>query len=139
MAYSISPILIVLTAIFMAISSSLASEKNLPASTISAAPALLPDPSAPLSAPPALSPYITPLFPSPGGSELSPSESSLPIIPSSPSPPNPDAMAAPGPGMAFAPSGLLPDSSSLRLNVTGFLSSIVVSGLVAFGLMQLSS
>ncbi|KAI3449549.1 hypothetical protein Pfo_006214 [Paulownia fortunei] len=126
MANSISPSLIILVTVFMAFSSSLTSGNNLPASTISAAPALLPDPIAPLSAPPALSPDIAPLFPSPGGSELSPSESSLPLIPSSPSPPNPDAMAAPGPGMAFAPSGLLPDSSSGRLNVAVFLSSMVV-------------
>ncbi|KAK4376313.1 hypothetical protein RND71_006990 [Anisodus tanguticus] len=53
---------------------------NMPASTISAAPALLPNP--PLSSSP-LSPDITPLFPSPGGSELARSDSSLPTIPSS--------------------------------------------------------
>ncbi|XP_011082503.1 classical arabinogalactan protein 26-like [Sesamum indicum] len=132
MAYSITPFLIVLLSIFMAISSSLA---NLPASTISAAPALLPDPISPSSPPPALSPDITPLFPSPAGSELSPTESSVPIIPSSPSPPNPDVVAAPGPDMAFPPSGLLPDSSSLRLNLPGFLIPMLVSCLVAFGLM----
>ncbi|KAL0371396.1 UNVERIFIED_CONTAM: hypothetical protein Sangu_0457700 [Sesamum angustifolium] len=86
MAYSITPFLIVLaTSIFMLFSPTPASGINLPASTVSAAPALLPDPTAPLSSPPALSPDIAPLFPSPGGSELSPSESSMPLIPSSPS------------------------------------------------------
>ncbi|XP_011079744.1 classical arabinogalactan protein 26 [Sesamum indicum] len=127
MAYSITPFLIVLsTSIFMLFSSTPALGINLPASTISAAPALLPDPIAPLSSPPALSPDIAPLFPSPGGSELSPSESSVPLIPSSPSPPNPDAMVAPGPGTALAPSGSMPDSSSVRLNSPVLFSSIVV-------------
>ncbi|PWA54917.1 classical arabinogalactan protein 26 [Artemisia annua] len=87
------------------------------ANTISAAPALLPtiSSSPPLSSPsPALSPDITPLFPSPSGSGLSPSESSLPTIPSSPSPPNPDDISTFGPNtMALSPSGSLPDSSSV--------------------------
>ncbi|CAI9781133.1 unnamed protein product [Fraxinus pennsylvanica] len=119
----------------MAFSSSLALKKasqlSEPASTISAAPALLPYP--PLSAPPpALSPDIAPLFPSPGGSELSPSESSMPTIPSSPSPPNPDVMAAPGPGVALPPEGLLPDSSALALNLQGSVCFILALSLVAF-------
>ncbi|XP_031123171.1 classical arabinogalactan protein 26 [Ipomoea triloba] len=88
---------------------------NLPTSTISAAPSLLPFP--PSSSPPALSPDITPLFPSPGGSELAPSDSSLPTIPSSPSPPNPDEILAPGPLMAaLSPSGSLPVSPSVSLH-----------------------
>ncbi|XP_059300945.1 classical arabinogalactan protein 26-like [Lycium barbarum] len=91
------------------------SPATIPASTISAAPALLPNP--PLSSPPfpALSPDITPLFPSPGGSELAPSDSSLPTIPSSLSPPNPDAMVAPGPFMPFQPSGSFPIYSAIPL------------------------
>ncbi|XP_019188459.1 PREDICTED: classical arabinogalactan protein 26 [Ipomoea nil] len=91
---------------------------NLPTSTISAAPSLLPfPPSSSPPLPPALSPDITPLFPSPGGSELAPSDSSLPTIPSSPSPPNPDEILAPGPLMAaLSPSGSLPVSPSVSLH-----------------------
>ncbi|KAK4338758.1 hypothetical protein RND71_043245 [Anisodus tanguticus] len=109
--------------IFPNFSSSLA---IMPASTISAAPALLPNP--PLSSPPlsALSPDITPLFPSPGGSELAPSDSSLPTIPSSLSPPNPDAMVAAGPFMPFQPSGSFPIYSAIPL--ASFCSAILVFG-----------
>ncbi|KAL2510590.1 classical arabinogalactan protein 26 [Abeliophyllum distichum] len=125
---------LILVMVFMASSSSLAFKKasqlSVPASTISAAPALLPYP--PLSAPPALSPDIAPLFPSPGGSEPSPSESSIPTIPSSPSPPNPDAMAAPGPGVAFPPEGMLPVTSAVALNLQGSVCFILVLSLVAF-------
>ncbi|KAM7495919.1 hypothetical protein LguiA_020333 [Lonicera macranthoides] len=119
--------------------STLSSLSALPTSTISAAPALLPNP--PLSSPsPTLSPDISPLFPSPAGDGLSPTESSLPIIPSSPSPPNPDDMvAASGPGMAFPPSESMPTSSSVPLNVQfGTLSSSMVMGLSAFWFLQLS-
>ncbi|XP_073133632.1 classical arabinogalactan protein 26-like [Henckelia pumila] len=136
MAHSITQFLIILAPIFMAFSPmSFAVQQELPASTISAAPALLPDPISPVSEPPALSPDITPLFPSPGGSALSPSDSSLPTIPSSPSPPNPDAMEASGPGAALEPMGTLPDSSTVRLSVQGFLNSIAVLCLVAFGFL----
>lgn len=114
-------------ATLMAFSCLLVMGDNLPPSTISAAPALLPDPSSsPSSSPPALSPDIYPIFPSPGGSELAPSDSSAPLIPSSPSPPNPDASAAPGPGAAFSPEGVLMDSSSDGRRVEVLLSSMVV-------------
>ncbi|CAH8320683.1 unnamed protein product [Eruca vesicaria subsp. sativa] len=63
-------------------------------STISAAPSFLPE--APSASPPeAMSPDISPLFPTPGSSEMSPSpsdSSEMPTIPSSLSPPNPDAV-----------------------------------------------
>ncbi|XP_021820092.1 classical arabinogalactan protein 26 [Prunus avium] len=119
--------------IFMASHSSLAleSQPEPQFSSISAAPALLPG--APLSSSPTLSPDISPLFPSPGGVPLSPAESSLPTIPSSRSPPNPEDTVAPGPGLAFAPSGSLPVShsspvtSSLPLNVILFLGLLVCS------------
>ncbi|XP_027098025.1 classical arabinogalactan protein 26 [Coffea arabica] len=111
------------------VSTTLPDQPQLSTSTISAAPALLPD--APLASPPALSPDITPLFPSPGGSELSPSESSLPTIPSSPSPPNPDAIEAPVPFLAFSPLGSLPFSSSNQLKVSGFLSSALLPAFLA--------
>ncbi|RXI02657.1 hypothetical protein DVH24_002735 [Malus domestica] len=63
--------------LFMASHSSLAlqSQPETQFSSISAALALLPG--APLSSSPTLSPDISPLFPSPGGVPLSPSESSL--------------------------------------------------------------
>ncbi|MCD7468031.1 hypothetical protein HAX54_005818 [Datura stramonium] len=118
---SLIPLMIFL--ICQSFSSSLAS---MPASTISAAPALLPNP--PLSSPPlyAFSPDITPLFPSPGGSELAPSDSSLPTIPSSLSPPNPDAMVAPGPFMPFQPSGSFPIHSAIPL--ASIFSAVLVFG-----------
>ncbi|KAL7151287.1 hypothetical protein ABFS83_04G020900 [Erythranthe nasuta] len=132
MAYSSknpSCAILVITTTFIAIlSSTLATSKesNLPSSTISAAPALLPDPGSPLPAP-ALSPDMYPDFPSPGGSGLSPAESSVPLIPSSPSPPNPDSIASPEPAFALSPLGVLPDSYSCRMNVPDvFLTSIVV-------------
>ncbi|KAI4341709.1 hypothetical protein MLD38_026401 [Melastoma candidum] len=96
-----------------------ASHQLLHVSTISAAPAVLP--SSPASSPllplppPALSPDAEPLLPSPGGSSgsESPTESTLPIIPSSPSPPNPDDVTAPQPEVALGPSSSLPVSASL--------------------------
>ncbi|KAJ8509761.1 hypothetical protein OPV22_000195 [Ensete ventricosum] len=51
---------------------------------------------------PALAPEAMPVLPRPGGSAGKPPVSSLPIIPSSPSPPNPDEMQ---PNSAVAPSG----------------------------------
>ncbi|KAF3629978.1 putative beta-glucosidase 11-like [Capsicum annuum] len=48
------------------------------------------------------------LFPSPGALDLAPSDSSIPTIPSSLSPPNPDAMVAPGRFMPFQPSASFP-------------------------------
>ncbi|KDP28080.1 hypothetical protein JCGZ_13851 [Jatropha curcas] len=107
-------------------------------STISAAPAFLPE--APLSSPPtsSLSPDIEPVFPTTGVAVPSPAESSLPTIPSSPSPPNPDVIhPAPGPSMAFSPSGSLPASSATSVNQAAvyFLGLL----LVVFSLMQLSA
>ncbi|KAF5732704.1 classical arabinogalactan protein 26-like [Tripterygium wilfordii] len=90
-------------------------------STISAAPAVLPG--APMASPSGLSPDIEPLFPTPVSTP--PSESSLPIIPSSPSPPNPDNMLAPGPELgAFPPSGALPASSSVSLASSGPVNEV---------------
>ncbi|WMV36267.1 hypothetical protein MTR67_029652 [Solanum verrucosum] len=93
----------------------------MPASTISAAPAL-----PPISSSPSLSPDITPLFPSPGGSELAPSDSSLPTIPSTLSPPNPDALVAPGPFMPFQPSASFSFHSAIPL--ASVFSAILVFG-----------
>ncbi|KAI5002357.1 hypothetical protein ZWY2020_027007 [Hordeum vulgare] len=78
-------------------------------STISAAPEPSPyplrHPSAPSALPPSLSlsPDIMPLLPSPGPGDdaLAPSDAAA-TIPSSPSPPNPDALE---PDSAFAPFG----------------------------------
>lgn len=111
-----------------------ASLLNVPASAISAAPALLPNPP---SSSPALSPDISPLFPSPGGSELAPTDSSLPLIPSSPSPPNPDAMIAPGPiYMPFSPTESLPVSSAVPL--LSSMCTMLVLCLITFRFPQLS-
>ncbi|KAJ0259057.1 Transmembrane protein [Hirschfeldia incana] len=88
-------------------------------STISAAPSLLPEAPWSFSASPPLeaimSPDISPLFPTPGSSEMSPSPSGsfdMPTIPSSLSPPNPDA----DPLLDYSPVGSpLPASSSVSL------------------------
>ncbi|KAF7810296.1 classical arabinogalactan protein 26 [Senna tora] len=79
-------------------------------------------PAAPLAS--TLSPDIEPLFPSPAGAAYSPSDSSLPTIPSTPSPPNPEVYGTPSPVIAFPPSQSMPvyarashSSSSLPLNL----------------------
>ncbi|GAV79079.1 hypothetical protein CFOL_v3_22544 [Cephalotus follicularis] len=105
-------------------------------STISAAPALLPGP--PLTSSPSLSPDIEPLFPTPKGVTPSPSDSSLPTIPSSPSPPNPEDIPAPGPEVAFPPSGVKPVSSTVSLSSSGPQFLVIVLSLLVFWLMQLS-
>ncbi|KAL5862803.1 hypothetical protein ACOSQ3_000317 [Xanthoceras sorbifolium] len=111
-------------------------------STISASPAYLPTSSpSPLasSSSPALSPDITPLFPTPVGMAPSPTESSLPTIPSSPSPPNPDNFLAPAPDqLAVSPSEVLPASSSVSLASTGPLNAAVFIGFILFCLLQLA-
>ncbi|KAK3193974.1 hypothetical protein Dsin_025284 [Dipteronia sinensis] len=113
-------------------------------STISASPAYLPSssPSSPspvASSSPALSPDISPLFPTPAGMAPSPTESSLPTITSSPSPPNPDDFLAPAPDQfAVSPSGIMPVSSSLSLASTGPLNFVAFVGFTAFCLMQLA-
>ncbi|KAG5395436.1 hypothetical protein IGI04_017250 [Brassica rapa subsp. trilocularis] len=89
-------------------------------STISAAPSFLPEAPSSFSASPpeATSPDISPLFPTPGSSEMSPSpseSSAMPTIPSSLSPPNPDAVAR-DPLLDTSPVGSpLPASSSVAL------------------------
>ncbi|XP_042494380.1 classical arabinogalactan protein 26-like [Macadamia integrifolia] len=107
------------------------SHLKLAASTISAAPSFLPD--SPLSSPPALSPDITPLLPSPGGSAPSPTgSSSIPTIPSSPSPPNPDDSAAAAP-VGYAVSAHAPSPSQPMSSSISFLpNSLVNLGLLLF-------
>ncbi|XP_031259159.1 classical arabinogalactan protein 26 [Pistacia vera] len=104
-------------------------------STISAAPAFLPSAPIPIASTPTLSPDITPLFPTPKGMAPSPTESSLPTIPSSPSPPNPDVMIAPGPELALSPFGSLPVSSSVS---AAPLKLAIFLGFLLFCLMQLT-
>ncbi|CAF2305019.1 classical arabinogalactan protein 26-like [Brassica napus] len=100
-------------------------------STISsAAPTFLPEAPSSFSASPpeAMSPDISPLFPTPGSSETSPSPSEsfdMPTIPSSLSPPNPDAVS-PDPLLDSSPVGSpLPASSSVSL-VSSPLSLLLV-------------
>ncbi|CAL5208943.1 unnamed protein product [Lathyrus oleraceus] len=85
---------------------------------------------------PTLSPDMEPLFPSPGRTAFSPSDSSLPTIPSSPSPPNPDISSHQGPGSASPPSesesispALSPSSqgASLPIFSTSHLAVILIS------------
>ncbi|KAH7844436.1 hypothetical protein Vadar_027973 [Vaccinium darrowii] len=99
-------------------------------SGISAAPAVLPDP--PLSPFQELSPDITPLFPSPGGELPSPTGSSIPTIPSTLSPPNPDAVAIAGPYSALSPYGSELVSAASSPSVFGFLNLAVLLGLVSY-------
>ncbi|KAJ6680225.1 CLASSICAL ARABINOGALACTAN PROTEIN 26 [Salix purpurea] len=118
-------------------SPAMASQIHARLSTISAAPAFLPD--APLSSPPASSPDIQPLFPTPGVGAPSPTESSLPTIPSSPSPPNPGDILAPvSERFPISPSGPLPASSSVSLTSSGPLKLAFVLGLLVFCSVQLS-
>ncbi|KAL1226301.1 Classical arabinogalactan protein 26 [Cardamine amara subsp. amara] len=99
-------------------------------STISAAPSLLPEAPSSFSASPpaAMSPDVSPLFPTPGSSEMSPSpseSSAMPTIPSSLSPPNPDVVS-PDPLLELSPAGSpLPASSSVCL-VSSSLSSLLL-------------
>ncbi|XP_021613289.1 classical arabinogalactan protein 26 [Manihot esculenta] len=127
--------------VFMAYFSSPAftSRVHVQFSTISAAPAFLPE--APLSSPPSLSPDIEPVFPTTGAGVPSPAESSLPTIPSSPSPPNPDLIEpAAGPVFAMSPSGALPDSAATSLSSPGPLNlAVCFLGFLGFCFMQLSA
>jgi len=71
-----------------------------------------------------LSPDIAPLLPSPGGVLPSPTVSSVPTIPSTRSPPNPDEVVAPGPDSAFSPLGALPASSASPRNSINFAIAV---------------
>ncbi|XP_022771033.1 classical arabinogalactan protein 26-like [Durio zibethinus] len=127
----------ILFMVFMAYFSSLAlssSQVHVLYSTISAAPAYLP--SAPLVSSPSLPPDIQPLFPTPKGMAPSPTDSSLPTIPSSPSPPNPDNILPPAPGFALSPSASLPASNSVSLTSGGALKPTLFLGLLVFCLLQ---
>lgn len=78
-------------------------------SSISLAPSYLPKMPKFSILPPALSPDVMPVFPSPKiGTGEAPS-SNLPTIPSSPSPPNPDDL---DPDSAFAPFGSMATATS---------------------------
>ncbi|MBA0736476.1 hypothetical protein Gogos_010027 [Gossypium gossypioides] len=104
-------------------------------STISAAPAF--HPSAPLASSPSLPPDIEPLFPTPNGVAPSPTDSSMPTIPSSPSPPNPDNIVAPAPGFAFSTSNSpLPSSTSVYPTSARALKPTLFLGLLVFSILQ---
>ncbi|EOY06386.1 hypothetical protein QUC31_016308 [Theobroma cacao] len=103
--------------------------------TVSASPVSMSDP--PLAPFQELSPDIAPLFPSPGG-VVPTTGSSMPTIPSSPSPPNPDDVMAAGPdSAAFPPFGSLPGfSTSHRISV-GSLNLAAFPVVAAYCLIQL--
>ncbi|PIA61675.1 hypothetical protein AQUCO_00300895v1 [Aquilegia coerulea] len=134
---SFCSIFLVLMAFTISPSLSLSSD---PTSTISAAPAFLPD--SPLPSPTSnLSPDITPLLPSPKGISPSPTEesSTLPTIPSTPSPPNPDEMYSYGPDSALPPSGSMPTMLSAAsvhlagsLNLSGLVGLVIICLVPAF-------
>ncbi|XP_027367435.1 classical arabinogalactan protein 26 [Abrus precatorius] len=113
----------------------LASHQNMHVSTISAAPTTLPG--APLYFSPTISPDIEPLFPTPGGAAYTPSESSLPTIPASPSPPNPDAKGNPGSVLAFPPSESMPALAPSSHAVSLPLCSVLYLAFLLICMMQL--
>ncbi|CAN8320317.1 unnamed protein product [Cochlearia groenlandica] len=79
--------------------------------------------------PPAMSPDISPLLPTPGSNEMSPSPSDSPVIPSSLSPPNPDDIIT-DPLLDSSPVGSpLPASSSLCLVFSPLLSLMLLLAL----------
>ncbi|KAB1214062.1 hypothetical protein CJ030_MR5G017325 [Morella rubra] len=116
---------------------SVSSPLNPKASTISATPSFLTNPSLPLSPYQELSPDISPLLPSPGGAVPTPIGSSVPTIPSSLSPPNPDALGAPGPDSAFSPFGSLPASSAASEVLVSFLNMAAFALLAAYWSLRL--
>ncbi|KAK4775576.1 hypothetical protein SAY87_023537 [Trapa incisa] len=112
----------------------------------SAAPSSFPPvtiPTAPEYSPsPAISPDINPLLPSPKGGGATPAtETSLPIIPSSPSPPNPDGEASGGPvSTPLASSAAKPEvstSSSVRMEGLNVLSLVLFFSLATYNSLQL--
>ncbi|XP_041000940.1 classical arabinogalactan protein 26-like [Juglans microcarpa x Juglans regia] len=113
---------------------SLSSHLDSKASTISAMPPFLKNPLPPLSPFQELSPDITPPLPSPGGVVPASSESSVPTIPSTLSPPNPDELAASGPDSAFLP---LLASSVASTTLVSYLNVAVYAGLAAYWSMLL--
>lgn len=102
---------------------------KLKTSTISAAPGILPYDPKFSSLAPALAPDVMPVFPTPGGSAAAPPAGSLPTIPSSPSPPNPDELQ---PNSATAPSGsaALTSAAARSRGSLGGVSVAMVAGLL---------
>ncbi|KAL3508037.1 hypothetical protein ACH5RR_033419 [Cinchona calisaya] len=95
--------------------------------TISSAPTILPaDP--PLSPYTELSPEIAPLLPAPGST-------TIPTIPSNPSP-NPDEVSSVDPDSAFAPSGSLPASSAVNLSPRKSLKVLKLSSFMTLLVVQ---
>ncbi|XP_074302900.1 classical arabinogalactan protein 26-like [Silene latifolia] len=92
--------------------------------TIAAEPAVLPY-SPVTSPPPGLSPDIIPLFPTPGSRSDSSPDSSLPVIPSSLSPPDPDSQDT-HPESSIAPSGAVLESSGFALSLSVSLTSAIL-------------
>uniref|UniRef100_A0A0D3C6S3 Protease Do-like PDZ domain-containing protein n=2 Tax=Brassica oleracea var. oleracea TaxID=109376 RepID=A0A0D3C6S3_BRAOL len=130
-------LLVAFTVVALCLHSSTSEFLKFQLSTISAAPTFLPEAPSSFSASPpeAMSPDISPLFPTPGSSETSPSPSEsfdIPTIPSSLSPPNPDAVS-PDPLLDSSPVGSpLPASSSVSL------VSSPLSLLLAFPMLMLA-
>ncbi|KAJ8766365.1 hypothetical protein K2173_022424 [Erythroxylum novogranatense] len=121
--------------LFPFLSSSATTKLNSQFSTISSLPVLVsrsPTTTFPFQE---LSPDIAPLLPSPGGKLPSPA-SSMPTIPSNPSPPNPDngEPVAAGPDSAFSPPEPFPASSAPP---PGLVSSVLALVCTAYWLMQL--
>ncbi|XP_019439171.1 PREDICTED: classical arabinogalactan protein 25-like [Lupinus angustifolius] len=88
-----------------------------------------------ISTGPTLSPDIEPLFPTPSGVAFSPSESSLPTIPSSPSPPNSDANK--GSIAVFPPYVSIPAPAPASKGASLPVFTILHLGIVVFCMMQL--
>ncbi|KAL4604268.1 hypothetical protein ACB092_10G180600 [Castanea dentata] len=113
----------------------LSPQLNSDASTISAIPSFLTNSPLSLSSFQEISPDIAPLLPYPGGAVPAPTGSSIATITSSPSPPNPEELSAPGPDSAFLPSGSLP-ASSAESKILFSNINIVFAGLAAYWCLQ---
>ncbi|XP_027338195.1 classical arabinogalactan protein 26-like [Abrus precatorius] len=98
--------------------------------TLSSSPATLTDPPpSPLSPFQELSPDIAPLLPSPGGVLPTPAGSDIPLIPSNPSPPNPDDIIAPGP---LSPFGSIQATSNAPASLVCSIATTAIAGLAAY-------
>ncbi|KAE9611517.1 hypothetical protein Lalb_Chr06g0163321 [Lupinus albus] len=127
--------LLLFSAMFMALiacNSSLASSASLQNMHVSTPPTML-LPGSPLASP-TLSPDIEPLFPTPGRAAFSPSESSLPTIPSTPSPPNSDGNLR---SIAIPPTMSIPALAPASKAASLSLYTILHLGILLFCMMQL--
>uniref|UniRef100_A0A7C9DAT9 Uncharacterized protein n=1 Tax=Opuntia streptacantha TaxID=393608 RepID=A0A7C9DAT9_OPUST len=109
--------------LFSIITSASANDYNNVNIALQPVPSLLSPLHAPGPAFGALSPDITPLFPTPlSGAAPLPSQSSMPVIPSSPSPPAPDSLNPPPPEVSISPTRSMSESSTCAPHLSASLN-----------------